>query len=309
MRKSMGWIRLVKDTNIFWQYPVCTEKKFCEQNNNDENFIGFPWATVIDKKANLDSVHDLLIQNIDTEKEYFTCCQHIFFKRLTELFKSLNIKTLYTPHKQIGENYLEDIKLLPCPLYAVNIEDNSRNFEFKDKDLLNIDRDVFYSFAGGYQPGYLTDIRLKIFELPKRDDCFIYNTGYWHFNEIVYSEYQNKTGDLNESEERKSNTRSYNELLLRSRYTLCPSGSGPNSIRFWESLGAGSIPILLADTLELPENDIWDKSILRISEEKIFDINDILSKISKQEEYDRRLNCLKAHKFFRENYNNKCQKK
>jgi len=301
----MDWIKLVDETNIFWQYPVCTEKQFCIQNNKDPSFLGFPWATVIDKNANLDSVYDLLIQKIDKEKTYYSCCQQIFFKRLAELFKELNIKILYTPHKQLGEDYLNAIRLFPCPLYAVNIEDDLRNLEFKGKDLLNIERDILYSFAGGYQPGYLTDIRLKIFELPKRDDCIVHNTGYWHFNEIVYSDFQNKNGEINESEERQSNTKSYNNLLLRSRYTFCPSGSGPNSIRFWESLGAGSIPILLADTLELPNNDMWDRSILRIPEEKIFEINEILSQISEEEEHDRRLNCLEMYKFYRENYRNK----
>ena len=45
-------------------------------------------------------------------------------------------------------------------------------------------------------------------------------------------------------------------LLLNSKYTLCPSGSGPNSIRLWESLACGSIPIILSDTLDLPSHKI-----------------------------------------------------
>ena len=52
-------------------------------------------------------------------------------------------------------------------------------------------------------------------------------------------------------------------------------------------------------------NDMWDRSILRIPEEKIFEINEILSQISEEEEHDRRLNCLEMYKFYRENYRNK----
>lgn len=42
-------------------------------------------------------------------------------------------------------------------------------------------------------------------------------------------------------------------------FTLCPSGAGPNSTRLWESIGAGSIPIVLADTWALPGNPrLWE---------------------------------------------------
>lgn len=34
---------------LFWQYPVITEKEFFIQNKENINFIGIPWATIIDK--------------------------------------------------------------------------------------------------------------------------------------------------------------------------------------------------------------------------------------------------------------------
>ena len=86
----------------------------------------------------------------------------------------------------------------------------------------------------------------------------------WHFEKMVYSKSQNAKGDINSGENESRSRSHYNKILLDSRYSLCPSGSGPNSIRFWESLGAGSIPILLADTLELPEHHLWGESILRV---------------------------------------------
>lgn len=36
----------------------------------------------------------------------------------------------------------------------------------------------------------------------------------------------------------------YAEVLLESRYTLCPGGYNPESFRFWEACAAGSIPII-----------------------------------------------------------------
>ena len=56
---------------------------------------------------------------------------------------------------------------------------------------------------------------------------------------------------------------------MASRYSLCPSGAGPNSIRLWESLAVGAIPIILADTLELPEHEDWDKAVLRVPEKDL----------------------------------------
>ena len=43
---------LLKDTGLFWQYPVITELEFYRQNKGDVNYFPFPWATVIDKNVN-----------------------------------------------------------------------------------------------------------------------------------------------------------------------------------------------------------------------------------------------------------------
>ena len=45
---------------LFWQYPVITEKTFYEQCGNDSKYIGFPWATVSDKRYNVNIIHKIL---------------------------------------------------------------------------------------------------------------------------------------------------------------------------------------------------------------------------------------------------------
>lgn len=285
--------------NLFWQYPVITEKEFYKQNKNDPSYIGFPWATVIDKKPNLNIKR--LVDMLKTKKSY-TCCQHISFRSLIPLLKKLGITKLYTPHKQKGEDEIDGIKLYPCPLYAKIIEDNIKDFEI---DLLTKSRKYLYSFKGGYQQGYMSDIRLKIFQKLNRPDVYIENTGEWHFNQIVYDIKQNKNGDYNGNEKHFQNERSYKDLLLNSRYTLCPSGSGPNSIRFWEALGSGSIPILLSDKLELSHRDDWEDSILVIKEDNIDQLDRILSRIDTEKENKMRKNCLKIYQELRNNYKGK----
>lgn len=286
---------------LFWQYPVITEKKFFLQNNQNTNFTGIPWATIIDKRYNINIIYNLL-KPYFTNLEYYTCCQHISFRNLLPLFKALNITTVYTPHKVKGEDVIDGIVLKPCPLYAVNLED--KNKVFNQVDLENIERKYLYTFAGGYQSEYLTKIRLNIFDMVHPENTKISNTGEWHFNSVVYDNKQNADGEMNIDQKHIDKTENYNKLLLESRYTLAPSGSGPNSIRFWEALGAGSIPVLLADTLELPSHELWEKSIVRVLEKDVEKIPDILRSISVEEERERRTNCLKLYEYFRGNYRN-----
>jgi hypothetical protein len=93
-------------------------------------------------------------------------------------------------------------------------------------------------------------------------------------------------------------------MLIKSKFTLCPSGSGPNSIRFWEALACGSIPILLSDTLQLPYHELWDKAIVRIQENKLHLLNDNINKITEEEITDMKINCMKIYKDFQNQYKN-----
>lgn len=298
---------IIKKYDLFWQYPVITEKEFYNQNKKNDLYIGIPWATLIDIPSynnNIINIITSLKLLLTHTKEYYTCCQHIYFKKLIKIWEILGIKTVYISHKVIGEDYLQNITLYPCPLYAVNIEDDTKNSEFKNKDFLNYKRNILYSFCGGYQSHYISKIRYQIFNMKHPDSTYIKYTGGWHFNNQVYTSKQNSSGDLNIDDDYIKKTKSYNTLLLISKYSLVPSGAGPNSIRFWEALAAGSIPILLADTLDLPYHELWEKAIIRIKEKDLYKISDILSKIDNKIEHDMRKNCLKIYKHFKNNYNN-----
>jgi hypothetical protein len=214
----------------------------------------------------------------------------------------LGISIIYASHKIIGEDNIDGIQIRPCPLYAVNVEDKKRNLFLKNLDLINKQRDILFSFRGAYGSNYITDIRKQIFNLPKNENSVIINTKGWHFQNIVYSQRQNYLKKFNKVIKEDNEMNKYNDLLINSKFTLCPSGAGPNSIRFWEALGCGSIPVLLADTLDLPEHELWDKSILRVKECDIFKINSILSKIPETEIKERRENCIKIYKSFKDHF-------
>lgn len=291
---------------LFWQYPAITEAAFYTQNYSKQNYLGFPWATVLDKHINLIIIFNMILPYIDKNQKYYTCCQHISFRELILLWKALNIEVVYASHKRLNENSINGITIKPCPLFAVNIENNLFNSSFKNIDLINNTRDILYNFVGGYQPAdYLSQIRPNIFKMKHPDNCIIKFTGIWHLNDVVYNEKQNHNLELNINDDFKNKTEYYNYLLINSRYTLCPSGSGPNSIRFWEALGAGSIPVLLADTLELPVHKLWTKAIIRLPENRLETLPKVLEAITIEQEKQMRENCLIIYRYFKDNYINK----
>jgi len=307
---------IVTKYKLFWQYPVITEETFYNQNKTNENYIGLPWATIIDKRYNLNIILNLLKpylihifnnnnNNNNKKKEYYTCCQHIHFRQLLVLFKLLNIKTVYSPHKVINENCINEINIKPCPLYAANIEDPHRNQLFQTIDFLTIKRKYLYSFQGAYDKQcYLTDIRDQIFKMKHPEQCYIKNIGLWHYNNIVYTTKQNNDKELNETQHHINNTNEYNQLLLDSEFSLCPSGSGPNSIRLWECLAIGTIPIVLADTLELPTHELWEGAIIRIKEKDLNTLPDLLSTLSENNKLKMRKKCIELYTYFKDNYKN-----
>jgi len=55
----------------------------------------------------------------------------------------------------------------------------------------------------------------------------------------------------------------YVDVLQRSVFALCPSGTGPNTIRLWEALGCGAIPVVLSDRWRPPgQRQLWDEAVL-----------------------------------------------
>lgn len=73
------------------------------------------------------------------------------------------------------------------------------------------------------------------------------------------------------AEERMERRSSYVASLRSSLSVLCPRGDGVNSIRFFETLSMGRLPILIADTCLLPGEDFipYNEIMLRIRESDV----------------------------------------
>lgn len=255
---------------LHWQYPCYTERQayinhaqLAIASNLDtlhkeiHTYIAMPWATMIDKRIFPYNEVNVLSQYI---KDYIklcqkhgyklrvhTVCQQIHWDRFLEYFYFIGITDLHLPHlekridiKRIGYA----IRLHNWSLYAVNIEEASRqeglNYNITNKKYLA-------SFKGGYMAHYKSPLRLQLPVvknlIKNNDDIYINIDNVWHYEHVVYHEQVGSKKPIKTPDAKSYYI--YNQLLSDSVFSLCPEGAGINTIRLWESLAMGSIPVIL----------------------------------------------------------------
>ena len=290
----------------FWQYPCATEKQAYENHLNIRNgehvditnkevniYVPLPWATYVDKKGfpdrylervkTLISMYKKIAQGEGFKLKVHTVCQHIHWVRMLEKAEWLGVTNFHLSHKDsTSERKQEEIgtslALHGWPLIAVNYvtPDRSEGMERKPME----ERKLLASFIGAHMPHYRDDSRIKLFEAAKecgRDDVFVDLGNEWHFNKVVYEEQVlNREVEAHHIDEHHKKTFRYNSILSDSKFSLCPEGAGPNTLRFCESIAVGSIPVIFSEDLavlnaskfNLTKNlVIWDGEI----ESKLFD--------------------------------------
>ena len=282
--------------SVPWQYPAITEKAAYESLYRnpgliEAEYIALPWATILDWQHDAERKRDLIIspfQKLNKNASAFTVCQHIHYRRLCQFFSSVGVNVCFASHATMEDIEMfakHNIRLMPFPLFAVNTADPN------DK------RDLLYSFVGMVDhPLLMSDLRRRILTMEHPADTYVRGRGHWHYENRVYKE-QVFDGQMTaeENDVEYNNALEFMDVLGRSRYSLCPSGTGPNSIRFWESLAAGAIPVLLSDKMLLPEYD-WDSCILRIPENNLEKVPQMLRSIHEEKESMMRAKCLEAYK-------------
>ncbi|WP_241687883.1 exostosin family protein [Janthinobacterium sp. 17J80-10] len=269
-----------------WQTPAKTEQHAYEKclgrfpHVADILYFAFPWATLIDNLNTKSSgasglllALDALIESIPKGIVHrFTVCQHIYAFKYVELFKKAGITELYLSHAEHSTRTLEGINIHPFPLYPVKVATD--NFYEKWKPQEASARRYLYSFIGAHDSKYYrTSSREDIFELfgdSKSELAYVKRRNEWHFQRDVYDvQIKGKVVSEEFKIKQKLEEDEYLSILLDSVFSLCPSGSGPNSIRLWESLGTGTIPVILADGLRLPgDEDLWREAAVFVREKK-----------------------------------------
>ncbi len=233
------------------------------------NYLAVPWGILFRRK-------NLQIKLPVKLNGGFTICQHIRYREIIPVLRKLGVNVLFAPHAPKRQQY-KDIKVLPFPLYPVNGIDPAQ------------EKDILYSFIG--LESHL--VRRKIFSLPRRPDIIIKKRERWHF----YLRFKGKVVRLRWSPRREEERKEYQDVLARSRFSLCPRGTGPSTIRFWESLQAGAIPVLSSDAMALPkiEGINWNDCIVQVAEKNLSSVDRIIRAISPEKEASMRKNCLRAY--------------
>ena len=289
----------------FWQYPCRTEQDAFERHQRMEApywdgegvhlYVGMPWATWIDKKTFPDQLLEAYRSRIKAMQEILreplqvhSVCQHIRWKEHPHRFEQAGINQLWIAHKEKGWDTEGQLRLHSWPLYAVNVLDPERRegLEFVPVEK----KTIFASFKGAHMKHYPSDIRLRLKELAHLEGYEIEVTDLWHFNKVVYN-YQvaNKESDKEAIERQK--IVAYNRLISQSLFSLCPGGAGPNTLRLWESLGAGAIPVVLSDRYEFPslncagidKNDSWQQAVIYHPERAIEELDQRLHRDTAQQ--------------------------
>ena len=143
------------------------------------------------------------------------------------------------------------------PFEAINTEvpgrnEGLKNIPFEEKKYLA-------TFKGAHMPHYKSDIRIVLKDAYNKEknksDILVELTDEWFYNKEIFSHFYKTSTEEEKQKEitsQQEKTRMYNELLSNSIFALCPEGGGVNSIRFWEALSIGTIPVLLVSKAELP---------------------------------------------------------
>jgi hypothetical protein len=120
-----------------------------------------------------------------------------------------------------------------------------------------------YSFRGGSTSW----VRKKLFKYkPVADDVYVEESNHYHHWSFQGTYLEQK------SELQKQ----YATLLGDSAFFLCPKGAGVGSVRLFEVIQAGRVPVIISDDWVPVEGVNWDKFSVRIPESKIKNIDSIV---------------------------------
>jgi hypothetical protein len=260
-----------------WQFPAITEQHAFHQAKMllsgvlGTVYFAFPWATLIDllnkKKEDATRLSKVLEETkrlIKPGERVVTVCQHIQMLKYQNMFADMGITDVFWAHaikKQAVFPKHPTISIYPFPLYPVQaVGENMTRSQ---------NRPILYSFVGAKATKwYLTQSRDFIIDNLGGDKRgIVVGRDNWHYERAVYEhQIDNKPIPVHELVD-KSRTKEFKDVLKDSVFSLCPSGSGPNSIRLWESIGLGTIPVILADTY-LPPGDhtLWEEAVVFCSE-------------------------------------------
>jgi hypothetical protein len=266
-----------------WQVPVRTEmyayeSLVKERSSLDFEYLAFPWATLIDALDTFSvPLATELLKQLASFKEsreskgsrLVSVCQHIKCLKYIDIIKNCGVTDLFWSHKVNDLHKVKGITLYPFGLFPAQTF-NLTEVERKAPPM--IERQYLTNFIGAFGAGYyLSDVRPRIFEdIGKYEDIKIIERTGWHFGRHVYdAQMKGLSPEEQQIKNESDNKTEYLDLMKNSKFTLCPSGSGPNSIRIFESIQLDSIPVILTRDLHLPgELSLWEAACVIVDDSR-----------------------------------------
>ncbi|WP_386685111.1 exostosin family protein [Loktanella sp. R86503] len=264
-----------------WQHPAVTEHHAFTQmrrllppqrKGGDTVYLGFPWATLIDLKqfadhradkiAALESALAGLAEAAAPYPRVITVCQHINMRHFAPLLQAAGVTDVYWSHAVKGQPRLPEapqIAVHPFPLFPVQ----------QSTPLGPGQRSILYSFVGARAtPYYMTQVRRWIVtQLADNPNGHVSERQTWHYAKAVYDDQIRDQAGAGAPLVDQTASEDFRDIMARSVFALCPSGTGPNSIRLWEAVQAGTIPVVLADTYAPPGPGwLWQAATVRCRE-------------------------------------------
>lgn len=312
---------------LFWQYPCLTEGAAWEQHDGMAEpvllkgelhiYVGLPWATWIDfarKDAwptGGDSAMALQLQmmgvrlsglrgalrELGVGLRVHTVCQHIYWRDMAQAWRRLGVTDAWLSHCPPPTAQVEmGFEVHPWALFAVNVRDAQRRAGIvENRDPAS--KKILASFTGTYAAHYLSDTRQRLRMLENEPGFIVRITDRWHFEQVVYAE---QIGGEHYVQDDGDAAASYNTLLSDSVFSLCPAGAGANTLRLWESLAIGAVPVLCGPQPVLPAGGNlpaidWDRIVVRVPDEQIAALPSLLNSIPISEIRDRQQCGLRAY--------------
>lgn len=269
----------IMGVNADWQYPAITEQHAFERLSAHQTdlpegvlYVAFPWATLIDKLKKRAPDADAMVRRFDAMcaalpagRRKVTVCQHIFARQYERLFLQAGIADVFWSHATGADvaraaDGTAGVRFHPFPLYPVQTPEALPEAS-PEADAAR--RRYLFSFVGARATKYyLTQARNWILDLLANDPRgLVRGRDAWHYQRVVYDLQVSQTAPGADSAALvdAAAAAEFRDGLVNSTFALCPSGSGPNSIRLWEALAAGSVPVIMADSWAPPgDRRLWD---------------------------------------------------
>lgn len=302
-----------------WQFPNRTEQVAAQRHEGKSiAYVSYPWATQIDSASicNALIVKNLSVRTLLNPNELIltprhTICQHVYWTEVASLWNQLGITDIWLSHAaesgiRPGGQKPEVVlpRIHPWSLYAVNVEDPDRRGGIVIGKNPRAKKYIA-SFIGAHMPHYISDSRLRLEALNTNPNFYIKITGdQWHFHGVV-DEHQVKGKTLADVYKIDESVSEYNRVLSDSVFALCPAGAGRNTIRLWEAMAVGAVPVLLDEPPMFPRGGSlppidWDKIVIQLSIEDIPDLPLILRRIPMEEIKTRQRLAIQAYAHVRE---------